>query len=150
MQEVSDLFEKLWQNPSPTRKGKETKYRIKIQEQEVLNLCKEAEKSFLAQPSLLKISAPIKICGDTHGQYSDLIKLFGHGGKPPNQRYLFLGDYVRSGNENCQKSLVVNFISLTLSSVVGGSRFEIFRNNLLASVPQDTVSQIFLPNTWKS
>jgi serine/threonine-protein phosphatase PP1 catalytic subunit len=73
-------------------------------EQEVRGLCLKSREIFLQQPILLELEAPLKICGDIHGQYSDLLRLFEYGGFPPQANYLFLGDYVDRG----EKSLTRN------------------------------------------
>jgi serine/threonine-protein phosphatase PP1 catalytic subunit len=67
---------------------------IDLQEELLVRVIKAARDTFLEQPMLLELSAPINICGDTHGQFTDMIQLFELGGYPPNSNYLFLGDYV--------------------------------------------------------
>lgn len=50
---------------------------------DVLRLCNLTREVLLSQPMLLELGAPIKICGDIHGQFSDLLRLFEYGGFPP-------------------------------------------------------------------
>ena len=71
-------------------------------EEQILLLCHAARESFLQSKSLLRIEAPIVICGDIHGQYSDLLRIFSFLGYPPKTRYLFLGDYVDRGAQSIE------------------------------------------------
>ena len=70
---------------------------IKITANEVLNLCKSIEPVFEKEKIVLDISGPINICGDLHGNLSDLLLCFQRGGSPPSVKWLFLGDYVDRG-----------------------------------------------------
>ena len=76
--------------------------RINLDESEIRQLCMRTRELFLSQPMLLNLNAPIKICGDVHGQYYDLLRLFELGGVPPHTNYLFLGDYVDRGKQSLE------------------------------------------------
>ncbi|KAH8926775.1 Metallo-dependent phosphatase [Atractiella rhizophila] len=69
----------------------------RLQESQALKIIRDAEEVLRKEPNLLKVDAPVTLCGDVHGQYYDLLKLFDLGGLPPKTRYLFLGDYVDRG-----------------------------------------------------
>ncbi|PAA92276.1 hypothetical protein BOX15_Mlig028012g2 [Macrostomum lignano] len=75
---------------------------VDMSEDEIRSLCLLAREVFLQQPILLELAAPLKVCGDIHGQYSDLLRLFEHGGFPPHSNYLFLGDYVDRGKQSLE------------------------------------------------
>ncbi|OHT06289.1 Ser/Thr protein phosphatase [Tritrichomonas foetus] len=65
-------------------------------------LCNSVSSVFLNEPSLLEIEPPVNICGDIHGQYLDLLRVFENGGMPPDAKYLFLGDYVDRGEKSVE------------------------------------------------
>lgn len=74
---------------------------------EITAICGAARELFLSQPALLELSAPVKIVGDVHGQYTDLIRLFEMCGFPPASNYLFLGDYVDRGKQSLETILLL-------------------------------------------
>jgi len=75
---------------------------VNLSEFEIRWLCTEAREIYMQQPVLLELEAPIKICGDIHGQYYDLLRLFEYGQFPPESNYLFLGDYVDRGKQSLE------------------------------------------------
>ncbi|KAK0582306.1 hypothetical protein LWI29_023974 [Acer saccharum] len=75
---------------------------------EVGELCYAAEQIFMHEPSVLQLRAPIKVFGDLHGQFGDLMRLFDEYGFPSTAGdityidYLFLGDYVDRGQHSLE------------------------------------------------
>ena len=75
---------------------------VHIPEEHIVKIVRNAREIFLSQPMLLEVGVPMNICGDTHGQFSDLLRLFEMGGYPPDSNYLFLGDYVDRAKQSIE------------------------------------------------
>jgi serine/threonine-protein phosphatase PP1 catalytic subunit len=75
---------------------------VNLTEEEITGLCLRSREIFLSEPALLDVPLPVKICGDVHGQYYDLLRLLECGGLPPHTSYLFLGDYVDRGRQSLE------------------------------------------------
>ncbi|EDW74906.1 uncharacterized protein Dwil_GK19103 [Drosophila willistoni] len=76
--------------------------RLPLIEDDITQLCAVARELFMEQPMLLEIKAPVRVVGDLHGQFHDLLKILDHCGYPPQVSYLFLGDYVDRGKNSVE------------------------------------------------
>ena len=82
--DIDQILEKLWKCTLPTS-------------EEFDFLISRSIEVLSKEPNVLNIRSPITVCGDIHGQFYDLLELFSIGGQPPEQNFLFLGDYVDRG-----------------------------------------------------
>jgi len=69
-----------------------------LTEAAVKHLCEVARDILAEEPNIAKVSCPVTIVGDIHGQFADLLAIFDKIGQAPDTSYLFLGDYVDRGN----------------------------------------------------
>ncbi|KAL7752645.1 serine/threonine protein phosphatase Pzh1 [Sorochytrium milnesiophthora] len=89
--------------PSSARKVKT----LCVKNQEIVSILHVAREILLDQPVLLELAPPVKIMGDIHGQFSDLLRLFEITGFPPQSNYLLLGDYVDRGKQSLETILLL-------------------------------------------
>lgn len=85
--------------------------RFNLRKEMILALIEECENILKTEPALLRMRAPVKIFGNIHGQYIDLLRFFEMWGEPSDKPvigdiecfdYLFLGDYVDRGNKSLE------------------------------------------------
>ncbi|EDK43173.1 serine/threonine-protein phosphatase 2B catalytic subunit [Lodderomyces elongisporus NRRL YB-4239] len=85
----------------------------RLKEDQAIRIVKQATQLLSAEPNLLSVPAPVTICGDVHGQYYDLMKLFEVGGDPKTTKYLFLGDYVDRGSFSIECLIYLYALKIT-------------------------------------
>lgn len=81
--------------------------KLVIEKNEINYIIQKSKEIFLSQPTLLELSSPIKVVGDLHGQFNDLLRILKLSGFPPNSNYLFLGDYVDRGKQSLETILLL-------------------------------------------
>ena len=71
---------------------------INLPEKAIKWLIREARTIFSNEHSLVELESPVKVTGDFHGQFYDMLRLFDlAGGPPPENKFLLMGDYVDRG-----------------------------------------------------
>lgn len=101
--DVNDLIQRLI---SVGLSGSVSK-RLCLTNAEIIGVCRAARDILLAQPTLLELGTPVKVVGDIHGQFGDLMRIFQLCGMPPAANYLFLGDYVDRGKQSIETFLLL-------------------------------------------
>lgn len=68
-----------------------------LPERDIKRLCEKVKELLMEESNVQPVSSPVTICGDIHGQFYDLLKLFKVGGELPDTNYIFMGDFVDRG-----------------------------------------------------
>jgi len=85
--------------------------KVTFKSEQIINLCNLAEEIIVSQPMILQAKPPLKIFGDIHGQFTDLMSFFALYGAPyengkkkdiENFDYIFLGDFVDRGSHSLE------------------------------------------------
>ena len=83
-------------------RGNKSGKQVDLKDEEIRFLIDKSQAIIREQKMLVELEAPLHVCGDIHGQYYDLLRIFEHCGYPGEYNYLFLGDYVDRGKQSLE------------------------------------------------
>lgn len=52
--------------------------------------CLQVKEILIEESNVQPVNSPVTVCGDIHGQFHDLMKLFQTGGHVPETNYIFM------------------------------------------------------------
>lgn len=89
----------------------------------VASILKQAYHLLRETPTLMRLQVPdiegghFTVCGDTHGQFYDVLNIFQLGGMPsPTNPYLFNGDFVDRGSFSVE--VVLTLLAIKVRELV--------------------------------
>jgi serine/threonine-protein phosphatase 6 catalytic subunit len=50
----------------------------------------QVKEILMEESNVQPVNSPVTVCGDIHGQFHDLMKLFATGGHVPDTNYIFM------------------------------------------------------------
>ena len=106
IEEMYDRISRLKEKLIDSKKG-EICSNVKISEREVITVIDKAFPIIEKEESMLELEPPLYICGDIHGQFYDLLRVFEILKYPPESKFLFLGDYVDRGKRSLECILLL-------------------------------------------
>ena len=106
IEEMYDRISRLKEKLIDSKKG-EFCSNVKLSEREVITVIDKVFPIIEKEDSMLELEPPLYICGDIHGQFYDLLRLFEILKYPPESKFLFLGDYVDRGKRSLECILLL-------------------------------------------
>ncbi len=76
-----------------------------LTEDQLKVLCEYVKELLVEESCVQPVSSPVTVCGDIHGQFHDLLKLFEEGGKVPETSYIFMVRWSTAGHVPLSLSL---------------------------------------------
>jgi len=95
-----------------------------LEEPDLKLVCEKVKELLLEESNVQPVSVPITLCGDVHGQFYDVLKLFQTGGELPDTNYVFMGDFVDRGYYSLE-----TFTYLLLLKICFPERVTLLRGN---------------------
>ena len=83
-------------------RGNKPGKQVDLKEEEIRFLIDKSLPIIREQKMLVELESPIHVCGDIHGQYYDLLRIFEQCGYPGEYNYLFLVDYIVRGKQSLE------------------------------------------------